>query len=52
MCKKEIKTEEGLVRKLRKIRDKMNEEMQDMNFEEIKEYLKQMREKKSPQHTM
>lgn len=52
MCKKEIKTEEGLVRKLRKIRDKMNEEMQDMNFEEVKEYLKQMREKKSPRHTM
>ena len=40
MCKKEIKTEEGLVWKLRKIRDKMNEEMQDMNFEEVKEYLR------------
>ena len=52
MSKKEIKTEEGLVRKLRKIRDKMNEEMQDMNFEEVKEYLKQMREKKPSRHTM
>ena len=52
MYKKGIKTEEGLVQKLRKIRDKMNEEMQDMSFEEIKEYLKRMREQNSSRQTM
>jgi hypothetical protein len=40
-----VKTEKGLVKKLRAIRDKMNEDMQDMTFEETKEYLRKMREK-------
>ena len=40
-----VKTEKGLVKKLRAIRDKMNEDMQDMSFDEIKAYLQKMREK-------
>jgi hypothetical protein len=40
-----VKTEKGLVKKLRAIRDKMNEDMQDMTFEETKAYLRKMREK-------
>jgi hypothetical protein len=47
MIREKIKTEKGLVKKLRTIRDKMNEEMQDMTFEEMKEYLKRMREQNS-----
>lgn len=43
-----VKTEKGLVKKLRAIRDKMNEDMQDMTFEEIKAYLQEMREKGTP----
>ena len=34
-----VKTEKGLVEKLRAIRDKMNQDMQDMTFEETKAYL-------------
>jgi hypothetical protein len=45
-----VKTEKGLVKKLRAIRDRMNEEMQEMNFEEMKSYLRNMRERNSPQH--
>jgi hypothetical protein len=47
-----IKTEKGLVKKLRAIRDKMNMEMQDMTFEEMKAYLKKMREINSPQRSV
>jgi len=43
-----VKTERGLVKKLRAIRDRMNEEMQDMTFEEMKDYLRMMRERKLP----
>ncbi|MGM0579233.1 MAG: hypothetical protein ACQETL_01045 [Bacteroidota bacterium] len=45
-----VKTEKGLVKKLRAIRDKMNEDMQDMTFEETKEYLRKMREKVASQY--
>lgn len=44
-----IKTEKGLVKKLRTIRDKMNADIENMSFEEVKQYLKRMREKNSPQ---
>ncbi|MCP4457725.1 MAG: hypothetical protein GY816_06815 [Cytophagales bacterium] len=47
-----VKTEKGLVKKLRAIRDRMNEEMQDMTFEEMKAYLRKMRERNSPQQTI
>lgn len=50
MSKKKVKTEKGLVKKLRKIRDQMNEDMQDMTYEEMKAYLQKMKEKKSAQH--
>ncbi len=46
MSKVTVKTEKGLVKKLRAIRDKMNVDMQDMTFEEMKAYLQKMREKK------
>lgn len=48
MNKVKVKTEKGVVEKLRKIRDKMNLEMQDMSFEEIKQYLEQMRKENTP----
>ena len=38
-----IKTEKGLVKKLRAIRDKMNEDMQDMTFEELSQELSALR---------
>ncbi|MFT7035561.1 MAG: hypothetical protein ACJA2S_004085 [Cyclobacteriaceae bacterium] len=44
-----VKTEKGLVKKLRSIRDRMNLEMQDMTFDEMKAYLQKMRENNSPQ---
>lgn len=47
MNKIELKTEYGLVKKLRTIRDKMNKDMQDMTFGEVKVYLKNMRENKA-----
>ncbi len=47
-----VKTEKGLVKKLRAIRDKMNEEMQDMTFEEMKAYLRKMVERNSPQQNV
>lgn len=46
MSRVEIKTEKGLVKKLRTIRDKMNEDMQDMTYQEVKEYLQLMKEGK------
>ncbi len=45
-----VKTEKGLVKKLRTIRDKMNEDMQDMTYEETKAYLRKMREKGIPRN--
>jgi hypothetical protein len=51
MNKAKNKTEKGLVKKLRAIRDKMNIDMQDMTFEEIKLYLKTMSEGNSSQKT-
>ena len=45
-----VKTEKGLVKKLRAIRDKMNKDMQDMTFEEVKAYLRKMREKRTSQN--
>ncbi|CAD5266946.1 MULTISPECIES: hypothetical protein [unclassified Imperialibacter] len=51
MTKAKVKTEKGLVKKLREIRDKMNIDMQDMTFEQMKAYLSDMKERKSPQHT-
>jgi len=47
MTKKKIKTEKGLVKKLREIRDRMNEDMQNMTLEEIKSYLREMKENPS-----
>gem|GEM_PF-6447156 len=45
MNKKQIKMEKGLVARLRLIRDKMNIDMQDMSFEEVKTYLQAMKNK-------
>lgn len=45
MSKTKVKTEKGVVKKLRAIRDKMNEDMQEMNFVEMKAYLKEMKER-------
>ena len=45
-----VKTEKGLVKKLRAILDKMNEDMQNMTFEETKAYLRKMREKGTPRN--
>lgn len=42
-----IKTEKGMVERVRSIRDKMNIDMQDMSFEEIKMYLTNMRKETS-----
>jgi hypothetical protein len=38
-----IKTEKGIVEKIRSVRDTMNMKMQDMNLTEIKAYLANMR---------
>jgi hypothetical protein len=51
MIKGKVKTEKGLVKKLREIRDKMNIDMKDMTFEEMKAYLADMKERKSPEHS-
>ena len=48
MSSETVKTEKGLVKKLRAIRDKMNKDMQEMTFEETKAYLRKMREKGTP----
>jgi len=52
--KEKIKTQRGLVSKLRKIRDQVNTDIQDMTLEEEKEYLKKMisKWKNSPQHRL
>ena len=47
-----VKTEKGLVKKLRAIRDKMNVEMQDMAYEEMKAYLRNMRELNFPKQAI
>jgi len=51
MIKEKIKTQKGLVKKLRAIRDKFNKDIQDMTLEEEKEYLEKMaaKWKNSPQ---
>ncbi|MEQ9298206.1 MAG: hypothetical protein RIF33_06575 [Cyclobacteriaceae bacterium] len=51
MNETQIKTEKGLVKKLRELRDRMNVDMQDMSYQEMKEYLRAMQEKKSPQQS-
>ncbi len=50
MSKKKINTEIGVVKNLREIRDKMNLDMQDMTFEEMKAYLAEMRKGRSYNH--
>ncbi len=42
MIKEEIKTEKGLVKKLRLIRDKFNKDIQNMTLEEEQKYLEKM----------
>lgn len=51
MTKEKVKTQKGLVKKLRTIRDKFNKDIQDMTLEEEKEYLQKMsaKWKNSPQ---
>lgn len=39
MIKEKVKTQKGLVRKLREIRDKFNKDILDMTLEEEKAYL-------------
>ncbi|MCK5279680.1 MAG: hypothetical protein KAK04_14100 [Cyclobacteriaceae bacterium] len=43
MNKEKIKTVKGLVKQLRSIRDRMNQDIENMNFEEEKAYLRKMR---------
>jgi len=54
MIKEKVKTQKGLVKSLRAIRDKINLDIQDMTLEEEKEYLKKMSAKweNSPQVTI
>jgi uncharacterized membrane protein (DUF106 family) len=42
-----ISTEKGLVKRLRKIRDKLNQEIINMTLEEEKAYLKKLRKSNS-----
>jgi uncharacterized membrane protein (DUF106 family) len=42
-----ISTEKGLVQRLRKIRDKLNQEIINMTLEEEKAYLKKLRKSNS-----
>lgn len=51
MIKDKIKTQKGLVKKLRAIRDKFNKDIQDMTLEEEQKYLEKMSAqwKNSPQ---
>lgn len=52
MIRVNVKTQKGLVKKLRAIRDKINEAIQDMTLEEEKAYLKKMQqEEKSPHNS-
>ena len=52
MIKEKIKTQKGLVKKLRSIRDKINMDIEDMSLEQEKEYLEKMcaEWKNSPTH--
>ncbi len=54
MIKKKVKTQKGLVKKLRNIRDKINMDIQDMTFEQEKEYIEKMCStwKNSPKQTL
>tara|TARA_R110002072_G_scaffold65130_1_gene161230 strand:- start:1383 stop:1541 length:159 start_codon:yes stop_codon:yes gene_type:complete len=47
MREKKVKTEKGLVKKLREIRDRMNSDMENMDLGELKAYLREMKEKPS-----
>jgi hypothetical protein len=51
MIKEKVKTQKGLVKRLRAIRDKINEDIQDMTLEEEKAYLEKISTmwKNSPQ---
>ena len=46
MIKEKIKTQKGLVAKLRAIRDKINIDIKDMTLEEEKAYLKKLQQKR------
>ena len=43
MIKEKVNTVKGLVKELRGIRDKINHDIQNMNFKQEKAYLKKMR---------
>ena len=45
MIKEKVKTQKGLVKKLRTIRDRINVDIQDMTLEQERAYLKKMRQK-------
>lgn len=45
MIKEEIKTQKGLVKRLRAIRDKFNKDIENMTLEEENQYLDQMSSK-------
>ncbi len=42
MIKEKVKTQKGLVKQLRAIRDKINVDIQDMSLEEEQAYLKKL----------
>jgi len=48
MIKEKVKTQKGLVKQLRTIRDQINLDIQDMTLEEEKAYLKKMQKAKTP----
>lgn len=52
MIKEKIKTQKGLVKKLREIRDEFNKDIQDMTLVEEQKYLEDIiaKWKNSPQH--
>lgn len=45
MNKEKIKTQKGLVKKMRAIRDKFNKDIQNMSLEEEKEYFEKIASK-------
>jgi len=51
MNERKVKTEKGLVNKLRKIRDRMNKDMENITFEEMKKFLKTIKQT-PPQQTI
>ena len=52
MIKDKVKTQKGLVKKLKAIRDKFNQDIEGMTLAQEKEYLKKVsaKWKNSPQH--